>query len=69
LIVKILAPIDNKNISGGLPAYPQYTQPRIFEGMAVPEVLLSGHHGEIERWRRQRRLERTRQLRLDLLGE
>jgi tRNA (guanine37-N1)-methyltransferase len=61
--------LSQDSFSDGLLACPQYTQPRIFEGMAVPEVLLSGHHGEIERWRRQQRLERTRQLRPDLLGE
>ncbi len=44
-----------------------YTRPALFEGMGVPEVLLSGHHGEIEAWRRQAALERTRRQRPDLL--
>lgn len=48
---------------------PHYTRPAEFEGMAVPEVLLSGHHGRIEDWRRERALERTRLNRPDLLEE
>jgi tRNA (guanine37-N1)-methyltransferase len=48
--------------------YPHYTRPAVFEGHAVPEVLLSGHHAEIERWRRAQASERTRRRRPDLLG-
>ena len=47
--------------------YPQYTRPEEFMGRKVPEVLLSGHHGNIERWRRQQSLLRTRDARPDLL--
>jgi tRNA (guanine37-N1)-methyltransferase len=47
--------------------YPHYTRPADFEGHAVPEVLLSGHHAEIERWRRAQADERTRRRRPDLL--
>jgi tRNA (guanine37-N1)-methyltransferase len=47
---------------------PQYTRPPVFRGMAVPEVLVSGHHGEIERWRREQALKRTRERRPDLLS-
>ena len=47
--------------------YPHYTRPREFRGLAVPEVLLSGDHAKIARWRRARALERTRQRRPDLL--
>jgi tRNA (guanine37-N1)-methyltransferase len=47
--------------------YPHYTRPAVFEGHAVPEVLLSGHHAEIERWRRAQAAERTRRRRPDLL--
>jgi len=54
--------------SGGL-EYPQYTRPEVFRDMKVPDVLLSGHHGEIEKWRRQQSQERTRQNRPDLLKE
>jgi tRNA (guanine37-N1)-methyltransferase len=48
--------------------YPQYTRPRDFQGLSVPEVLLGGNHGEIERWRTAQSLERTRRKRPDLLG-
>ena len=46
---------------------PQYTRPPEFEGLDVPEVLLSGHHGDIESWRLKKALEKTRQNRPDLL--
>lgn len=51
----------------GLLEYPQYTRPREFRGMSVPEILLSGNHGEIAKWRQQQSLERTRQKRGDLM--
>lgn len=47
----------------GLLEYPQYTRPREFRGMAVPDILLSGNHGEIAKWREQQSLERTRERR------
>lgn len=47
--------------------FPQYTRPVEFEGLRVPEVLLSGNHAEIEKWREARRLEKTRERRPDLL--
>ncbi len=47
--------------------YPQYTRPEDFHGMKVPDVLLSGNHGEIEKWRRAQALERTKKNRPDLL--
>ena len=53
----------------GLLEYPQYTRPREFRGLTVPEVLLSGNHGEIARWREQQSLERTRQRRGASSGE
>jgi len=49
--------------------YPHYTRPAVFEGHQVPEVLLSGHHAEIERWRRAQAAERTRRRRPDLLDK
>jgi tRNA (guanine37-N1)-methyltransferase len=49
--------------------YPHYTRPAVFEGHSVPEVLLSGHHAEIERWRRVQAMERTRRRRPDLIGQ
>ncbi len=54
--------------SGGL-EYPQYTRPEAFRDMKVPDVLLSGHHGEIEKWRRQQSRERTQKSRPDLLKD
>lgn len=48
---------------------PQYTRPAEFRGMKVPDVLLSGHHKEIENWRREHSLERTRQRRPDIMAE
>lgn len=53
----------------GLLEYPQYTRPRNFRGMEVPEVLLSGNHEEIARWRHEQSLKRTRERREDLLTE
>ena len=47
--------------------YPQYTRPEVFMGLAVPEVLLSGNHAEVDKWRRQESLKRTRERRPDLL--
>lgn len=47
--------------------YPHYTRPEEFRGMKVPDVLLSGHHAEIEKWRREKALERTKKNRPDLL--
>jgi tRNA (guanine37-N1)-methyltransferase len=55
--------------NGGLLDYPQYTRPAEFRGMKVPPVLLSGHHAEIEKWRRDQALERTRRHRPDLLDK
>jgi tRNA (guanine37-N1)-methyltransferase len=53
----------------GLLEAPAYTKPALWRGLPVPEVLLSGHHGMIERWRRERSVERTRSRRPDLLGD
>lgn len=49
--------------------YPQYTRPQIFEGLPVPEVLLSGHHANVEKWRKQQSAELTKRLRPDLLED
>jgi tRNA (guanine37-N1)-methyltransferase len=56
-----------ESFSTGLLDHPQYTRPPEFRGMKVPEVLLSGNHAEIERWRKQAALEKTRRRRPDLL--
>jgi tRNA (guanine37-N1)-methyltransferase len=53
----------------GLLDFPQYTRPAEFRGYGVPPVLLSGHHAEIEKWRREQALERTRRHRPDLLNK
>lgn len=55
------------SFSDGLLEYPQYTRPAVFNGIAVPEVLLSGDHGRIARWRREQQLLRTLQRRPELL--
>ena len=49
--------------------YPQYTRPQIFEGIPIPEVLLSGHHANVEKWRKQQSAELTKRLRPDLLED
>jgi tRNA (guanine37-N1)-methyltransferase len=58
-----------ESFEAGLLDYPQYTRPPVFRGWSVPEVLRSGNHAEIERWRRQQQLQRTRDRRPDLLDE
>ena len=55
------------SITTGLLQHPLYTRPADYRGMAVPEVLLSGHHAEIDRWRRRQSLKRTLDRRPDLL--
>ncbi len=52
----------------GLLEYPVYTKPAVWRGREVPAVLLSGHHGQIARWRHEQRVERTTQRRPDMLG-
>ena len=56
-----------ESFSKGLLEYPQYTRPEVFEGMEVPEVLKSGHHQNIEKWRREQALKVTFEKRPDLL--
>ncbi len=57
-----------ESIYSGLLEYPQYTRPEVWEGEAVPPVLLSGHHKNIEKWRMEQSIEMTRQRRPDLLA-
>jgi tRNA (guanine37-N1)-methyltransferase len=59
--------LEEESFEGGLLEYPQYTRPAEFRGWTVPDVLLSGHHGQVARWRRRQRLLRTRARRPDLL--
>jgi tRNA (guanine37-N1)-methyltransferase len=56
-----------ESFSEGILDHPQYTRPPEFRGMKVPEVLLSGHHAEIERWRKEAAIAKTRRNRPDLL--
>ena len=58
---------ENDSFSDGLLDCPHYTRPAEFRGMAVPEVLLNGNHAEIEKWRREKALEKTKLNRRDLL--
>lgn len=57
----------DESFSQGLLEYPQYTRPAVFRGLGVPEVLLSGNHAEIARWRVEQARQRTRERRPDLL--
>ncbi len=59
--------LTHESFTSKLLDFPQYTRPAEFRGMSVPEVLLSGNHAEIEKWRRARQEEKTRQVRPDLL--
>jgi tRNA (guanine37-N1)-methyltransferase len=58
-----------ESLQDNLLEYPQYTRPEIFMDRKVPDVLLSGHHANIEKWRRQQSLLRTLKNRPDLLKE
>lgn len=58
-----------ESFADGLLEYPQYTRPREFRGLSVPDVLFSGHHAQIARWRRKESLRRTLKYRPDLLAK
>jgi tRNA (guanine37-N1)-methyltransferase len=62
------SPVE-ESFSHGLLEYPQYTRPAEFRGERVPDVLVSGDHGAVDKWRLEQALERTRRKRPDLLGE
>jgi tRNA (guanine37-N1)-methyltransferase len=61
------ASLDEESHADGLLEYPQYTRPAEYRGWNVPEILLSGHHGEIAKWRREQSLRRTFERRPELL--
>jgi tRNA (guanine37-N1)-methyltransferase len=61
--------LTHESFTGKLLDFPQYTRPAEFRGMSVPDVLLSGDHAKIEEWRNARRIEKTSQVRPDLLRE
>lgn len=58
---------ENDSFASGILDCPHYTRPAEFRGMKVPDVLLNGNHSEIEKWRREKALEKTRKFRSDLL--
>ncbi|NLN96979.1 MAG: tRNA (guanosine(37)-N1)-methyltransferase TrmD [Eubacteriaceae bacterium] len=58
--------LEDESFNENLLEYPQYTRPREFEGMQVPEILLSGNHGQIKEWRLKQSIEKTVQIRPDL---
>ena len=59
---------SEESFEDGLLEYPHYTRPRVWEDREIPDVLLSGDHGAIARWRREKALELTKARRPDLLG-
>ena len=60
--------LDSESFNDGLLDYPNYTRPEVFRGMRVPEVLLSGHHKNIEKYRQDEKIRLTRENRQDLTG-
>jgi tRNA (guanine37-N1)-methyltransferase len=68
-VVGDAASVEADSFSRGLLDYPHYTRPPEFAGRAVPEVLLSGHHAEVRRWRKRQALVRTLERRPELLAE
>lgn len=61
--------LEEESYTDGLLEYPQYTHPEVFDGMKVPEVLLSGHHENIRKWRLKMRLRKTLRMRPDLVAK
>ena len=70
LVGRVITPesLDEESFSGGLLEYPQYTRPEIYDTIRVPDVLISGHHEKIRRWRLERRVEKTLRNRPDLIS-
>lgn len=69
LVEKVITPasLTEESFDNGLLEYPQYTRPEIYAKLKVPEVLLSGHHENIRRWRLEKRVEKTLRSRPDLI--
>jgi tRNA (guanine37-N1)-methyltransferase len=67
-VVGDAASVVTESFADGLLDHPHYTRPAVFRGLAVPDVLVSGNHAEIERWRARERVRRTEKRRPDLLG-
>ena len=61
--------LSEESHTDGLLEYPQYTHPEVFGGKKVPEVLLSGHHENIRKWRLRKRLEKTLRVRPDMIAK
>ena len=61
--------LTSESFQGSLLDFPQFTRPSVFRDMPIPEILLSGNHAEIEKWRQREREERTRERRPDLLED
>lgn len=59
---------DEESFTNGLLEYPQYTKPRVYEGMEVPAILLSGNHGEIAKWKFEQSIKITKERRPDLFA-
>ena len=60
---------EDESFSGGLLEYPQYTRPQVWNGREVPDILLSGHHAKVDKWRRQQSILRTYLNRPELISE
>ena len=71
LLDNVISPVSlvEESFSGGLLEYPQYTRPEVYASIKVPEVLLSGHHENIRRWRLTKQVEKTLAIRPDLIRE
>ena len=69
LVDRVITPesLEEESFSHGLLEYPQYTRPEIFDIMKVPDILLSGHHENIRKWRLKKRIEKTLNVRPDLI--
>jgi tRNA (guanine37-N1)-methyltransferase len=69
LVDQVITPesLEEESFSGGLLEYPQYTRPEVYAMLRVPDLLLSGHHENIRRWRLRKRVEKTLALRPDLI--
>ena len=61
--------VEEESFSNSLLEYPQYTRPQNFMGLEVPEVLLSGHHENVKKWREEKALEKTKKVRPDLIDD
>jgi tRNA (guanine37-N1)-methyltransferase len=63
------ASLEQESFASGMLEYPHYTRPQEFMGVKVPEVLLSGHHANIDKWREEKSMEITKKNRPDLLNK